>query len=451
MIAIYVRVSTQEQKNHGYSVNEQIERLTKYCEALGLDETKVYNDAGYSGAKIDRPALSLLISDVKAHKIEKVVVYKLDRLSRSQKDTLTLIEDIFLKNGCDFVSISENFDTSTPLGRAMIGILAVFAQLEREQIKERMSMGREARAKSGRYAGSWRHPIGYDYIDGELIVNDFEKEQIQKIYQYYLEGMGLRKIAETLNKQGLTHKYGAWREGVVRTVLTSKNYIGFIHFGGEWYKGHHEAIIDDETFEKVQRFHSRKSTLYNTNGGHPMSYLGGFVYCKRCGAKYLKYHRRSKGYEYDYYSCFNRYPRNHAGTCKNDNWKVDELDDLIIGEIRKLSFEPLTPSKTPKKTDTIQRRINELTKQLERLMGLYSVEGIPFETLQKKIKEINDQRLKLESVEEETLTPADIEDVATSFDDILENGTLEDVRTAISTLIDRIEVDGEDVTIYWSF
>ena len=138
MIAIYVRVSTSEQAKSGYSVGEQVDRLKSYCKALGYKNPKVYNDAGFSGAKIDRPALSLLINDVKAKKIEKVLVYKLDRLSRSQKDTLMLIEDIFLKNGCDFVSISENFDTSTPLGRAMIGILAVFAQLEREQIKERI-------------------------------------------------------------------------------------------------------------------------------------------------------------------------------------------------------------------------------------------------------------------------------------------------------------------------
>ena len=156
MIAIYVRVSTAEQKMHGYSVGEQIDRLTNFSKALGYDKPQIYNDAGYSGATLDRPALSVLINDVKARKVEKVLVYKLDRLSRSQKDTLMLIEDIFLQNGCDFVSISENFDTSTPLGRAMIGILAVFAQLEREQIKERMSMGREARAKQGKYAGSWR-------------------------------------------------------------------------------------------------------------------------------------------------------------------------------------------------------------------------------------------------------------------------------------------------------
>ena len=449
MIAIYVRVSTAEQKNYGYSISVQTDRLKSYCKALGYKNPKVYNDAGFSGAKIDRPALSLLINDVKAKKIEKVLVYKLDRLSRSQKDTLMLIEDIFLKNGCDFVSISENFDTSTPLGRAMIGILAVFAQLEREQIKERMSMGREARAKQGKYTGSWLHPIGYDYIDGELKVNDFEKKQIELVFNYYLQGMGIRKIAETLNNQGFNHKYGEWKEGLVRTVLQSKTYIGYVHFGGEWYKGTHEPIIPEELFENVQRVHDRKEKC--PTSGHPTSYLGGMIVCKRCGAKYFKYHRKTRGYQYDYYSCFNRYPRNHAGTCKNDNWKVEELNDLIFNEIRKLSFEDDTPSNLPDNTSVITNKINELNKQLERLMSLYSVGDVPLDMLQKKIKEVNDQRLKLESVESVKLSPEEAEETVLSFNDVLEHGTLEDVRQAISILIDHIEVDGEDVTIYWNF
>jgi site-specific DNA recombinase len=266
MIALYCRVSTTEQAEHGYSVKEQEDRLKKYCDAVGLKNPKVYTDAGYSGAKLDRPALQALIRDVKAHKISKVLSYKLDRLSRSEKDTLTLIEDIFLSNDCDFVSITENFDTSTPLGRAMVGILAVFAQLEREQIKERMSMGREARAKQGKYAGSWRHPIGYDYIDGQLIVNDFEKMQIQEIFESYASGLGCKKIADQLNAKGMTHKYGQWTESVVRSLLSRKTYIGYVRFGNEWFKGTHDPIISEDLFNRVQKFKAHKNKEYSEKG-----------------------------------------------------------------------------------------------------------------------------------------------------------------------------------------
>lgn len=457
MIAIYVRVSTAEQKMHGYSVGEQVDRLTSFAHALGYDKPLIYNDAGYSGATMDRPALSMLISDVKAKKIEKVLVYKLDRLSRSQKDTLTLIEDIFLRNGCDFVSISENFDTSTPLGRAMIGILAVFAQLEREQIKERMSMGREARAKQGKYTGSHRHPIGYDYIDGELIPNEYESDLIRRVFTEYSTGKSSRRIGNELNEEGLYHKYGKWLPEFVTRLIESKTYIGYVKYSGEWFKGNHEPIIDDELWEKCQKVHQRRLIEeHHGSGGVPTSYLGGLCTCKRCGAKYIKYHRqtikRGKKYEYDYYSCFNRSPKTGPGTCKNDTWRMEELDELIFNEIRKLKFSSVTPSKMPNKVGSIDKRINELNKQLERIMTLYTLGEMPLDIIQKKVHEINTQKQKLEAVEIDVrTTPAEAKEIVSSFDDLLEHGSLEDVREAIKTLIDKIEIDGENVYIYWAF
>ena len=457
MIAIYVRVSTNEQAENGHSITEQIDRLCKFCDALNLGKPKVYNDSGYSGANTDRPALQLLISDVKAKRINKVIVYKLDRLSRSQKDTLMLIEDIFLSNGCDFVSMSENFDTSTPLGKAMIGVLAVFAQLEREQIKERMTMGREARAKQGKYAGSWRLPLGYDYIGGELVPNDFEKIQIQKIFSDYANGKAPVTIAKELNRSGMTHRYGIWQTEVIRSILRRKTYIGYVAFNGEWYKGTHEPIVPEEVFEKVQMRLKKVGDDFkehNRRPGKAISYLGGLVYCKRCGAKYFKYCRHTgKQYTYNYYSCFNRYPRDRAGTCKNDNWRMEELDKLIFDEIKKLSFESSAPSILPDNTDIINDKINELNKQIERLMNLYTLDEVPFDVLQKKIHSISEQKGKLEKslIQEPAMTAEEAEEIVNSFDDILATEDIDTIRTAITSLIHRIEIDGENVYIYWNF
>ena len=183
LTACYARVSTQEQVKEGYSIDEQIERLRSYCEAMGWNRFKIYVEAGASGGNMNRPALQEMLKDIRSGMIEKVVVYKLDRLSRSQKDTLNLIEDEFLAHGVDFISMCENFDTSSPFGRAMVGILAVFAQLEREQIKERMNMGREARAKEGKWVGVGNSPVGYDYIDGALQINEFEAVQIRELFE----------------------------------------------------------------------------------------------------------------------------------------------------------------------------------------------------------------------------------------------------------------------------
>ena len=155
---------------------------------MGWEIVETFVDPGFSGGDTDRPGLKAMIKTVETSDIDKVVVYKLDRLSRSQKDTLFLIEDVFLKNNTDFVSMNENFDTSTPFGRAMIGILAVFAQLEREQIKERMSMGKEARAKEGKWHGGATEPIGYDYdpVTELLNVNEYEAMQVKELFELFL-------------------------------------------------------------------------------------------------------------------------------------------------------------------------------------------------------------------------------------------------------------------------
>ena len=163
----YARVSTREQADHGYSIGEQNSRLRAYCQAKDWTLLRVIEDPGFSGAKMQRPGLQQVLEMVRRRECDAVLVWKLDRLSRSQKDTLYLLEDVFLANGCGFVSMLENFDTSTAFGRAMVGILSVFAQLEREQFKERSAIGRVGRAKAGLFHGGGYAPIGYDYYTKE--------------------------------------------------------------------------------------------------------------------------------------------------------------------------------------------------------------------------------------------------------------------------------------------
>lgn len=201
-VACYVRVSSDKQAEEGYSIDEQIERLTAYCKAMDWRIVKIYTDAGYSGGNMNRPALTDLIAAAQSRLIDAVVVYKLDRLSRSQRDTLTIIEG-FLEHGVDFVSMTENFDTSTPFGKATIGILSVFAQLEREQIKERCSLGRAGRAKEGKYRGGGYVPIGYEYKDGSLIVNPSEAMQIRELHELYQKGESFRTIASDFRRKGI--------------------------------------------------------------------------------------------------------------------------------------------------------------------------------------------------------------------------------------------------------
>ena len=198
--ACYVRVSTDNQLEN-YSIEEQTDRLKAYCKAKDIQIVKIYTDGGYSGGNVNRPALQQMLQDIDKGLIDSVIVYKLDRLSRSQKDTLMLIEDCFLAKNVDFVSVNENFDTSTPFGRAMIGILSVFAQLEKDQITERFTMGRIGRAKNGYFHGGGNAPTGYDYIDGELIINDYEAIQVKDLYNRFLKGYSIHNCWQYMQQK----------------------------------------------------------------------------------------------------------------------------------------------------------------------------------------------------------------------------------------------------------
>ena len=189
---LYIRVSTTEQVEEGYSVGEQEARLRSYCSAMGFTVNAVHTDPGYSGATLDRPGINQVIKDVRGGYVKKVIVWKLDRLSRSQKDVLVLLEDVFLENGCNFISLMESFDTATPFGRCIVGILAAFAQMERENIKSRMMMGKHAGLKEGRYF-SGRAPIGYQYQmqpNGRLAlaVDPYTSKAVQDMFRLYASG-----------------------------------------------------------------------------------------------------------------------------------------------------------------------------------------------------------------------------------------------------------------------
>jgi len=189
---------------------------------------KIYIDPGFSGGKLDRPGMSELIDDVINKRIDVVMVHKLDRLSRSQKDTLHLIQDIFKPNNVDFISIEQSFDTSTSFGMAMVGILAVFAELERSTIAERMMMGRVERAKKGLFRGGNNVPLGYTYTDGEL-VPDGDAHLVAAIFSRYTDGESAYSIYQDLHQNYPGKIYGA---NMIPRILSNATYTGSVVFKG---------------------------------------------------------------------------------------------------------------------------------------------------------------------------------------------------------------------------
>ena len=241
---VYTRVSTAEQANEGYSIEEQ-ERMCKAAiESKGWQYVGTFSDPGISGRTMNRPGLQEMISEINADHIEAVVIYKLDRLSRKQRDTMTIIEDIFLKNDIALVSLNETLDTSTPWGRAMIGILSSFNQMESENIQMRTAMGREAKATSGGYAGG-KPPIGYKAENGMLVIVPEEAEIVRLVFRLRKEGGTLMGIADELNKRGYRTKKGLeFKHSAIQNILNNEEtYRGHYKYGVNSTEGQHEPIL----------------------------------------------------------------------------------------------------------------------------------------------------------------------------------------------------------------
>ncbi|MDE7360408.1 MAG: recombinase family protein [Oscillospiraceae bacterium] len=393
-VACYCRVSTENQIEN-YSIDEQRERLEAFCKAKGWSKPVMFIDPGFSGGTLERPALRSLLGDVEHGRFGTVVVYKLDRLSRSQKDTLYLIEDVFNRHGVNFVSVCENFDTGTPFGKAMIGILSVFAQLEKDQITERFTMGRIGRAKSGLFHGGGNAPTGYDYVGGHLVVNEFGAMQVREVYERFKSGESVHSIQRSMHE-----KYGGWtNHTLVYNVLRNSIYVGMVKFNGIEYNGEHTPIINEELFCEVQTLLSSRSAADGRKTPFRAGFLlSGLVYCGSCGARYHANH--------GYYKCYSRAKSDKKyiidPDCKNPNLKIGEFDKFIIGEISKASLDPfallgnIAENPEDNRRTVTEKKLTEIKASSDRLIDLYQAAEIPLESVTGRLRELEAERALLE-------------------------------------------------------
>lgn len=464
-VALYPRVSGHEQEDN-YSIPEQIDRMKKYCASRDWMVYKIYTDSVQSGADMDRPGLQSLIKDCEAGKFDMVLVYKLDRLSRSQKDVLYLVEDVFEKYDVGFTSMTENFDTSTPFGKAVLGVLAVFAQLERDKITERTSMGKRARAAEGKWHGSKWVPIGYDYTDGFLIPNEYEKMQILEIADLFLKRTPVRTIATMMTEKGYKHKYGEWEAKAIKRVLTNPVNLGLIKDGEHLHPGLHDAIMDQETFDAIYVIMEERKEQYGSNARPHKSLLAGFLFCKHCSGRYA---RQTNSDGKQYYSCYSRNKSQKKmikdPNCKNKNYRAEELDLMILFELNKLALDPEyvnhVRQNKPKndvneKIKSITSEIEKINSQISKMMDLYSLGSMDMDMISTKVSELNKTKTALQKEldsldvpDADEMTVEEIQSIAAMMSD--EKLTLADRRNIIQSLIYYIEIDGEDILIHWKF
>lgn len=473
-VAIYVRVSTTNQAEEGYSIEEQIDKLKAYCSIKDWSVYDVYVDAGFSGSNIKRPAMQKLIKDVDKNKFDTVLVYKLDRLSRSQKDTLYLIEEIFNKHDIAFLSLLENFDTSTPFGKAMIGILSVFAQLEREQIKERMQLGKVGRAKSGKSMMWAKVAYGYTYHvgTGEMTIKPFEASAVREVFNSYLNGRSITKLRDDLNEK--YPKIPAWSYRTVRQMLDNPVYCGFNKYKGKVYPGNHAPIISKEIYDKVQeelKVRQLKAYAHNNNSRPFQSkyMLSGIAQCGYCKAplKITLGNIRKNGTRSKRYQCVQRIPRKTKGVtvynnnekCNSGFYEKDDIEAYVLESVSKLQtdskyIDELFDSESEKlDRDALNDEIKALSNKLSKLNDLYINNLITLDDLKTKsqiftnkidaLKEelANDPALKQQENKEKMLKLLSTKDIMTM--------DYESQKMLVRTLINKVQVTADSIKILW--
>lgn len=360
----------------GYSIDAQKEFLLSYAKSKEFTEYEYYVDGGYSGKDLNRPEIQRLIQDVKEHKIDTVIVFKLDRISRSQKDTLYLIEEVFNKYGVGFISMKENFDTTSPFGKAMIGVLSVFAQLERETILERTRIGIKKRAEDGYWRGGGKIPFPYKYDreQGILIPIPEQVEILNKMISMYLSGKSFNNIGEVVGMD----------ERMVERRLLSITNTGVVPYKGQIYDGKHEAVVSKELYEEILRVNKLRS-----REKYEKHYLlTGKIICGHCGARYRyqKWGKRLIMYCNSQQSSKKRYIKDP--NCKNKRWDTFEIEDIVLEQLFSMSldenlFNSTFNIATVNVLNELKDRKERINRQIENLINFIS-NGIAVEETSKK-------------------------------------------------------------------
>jgi DNA invertase Pin-like site-specific DNA recombinase len=250
-VAVYLRVSTTEQAKEGYSLGAQLERLRNYCSAREWTVAQEYVDDGYSGRSIKRPAYRSMMEE--KDEWDMILVMKMDRIHRNSKNFMEMMDSL-RKWGKEFSSMQESLDTSTAMGRFVVDIIQRIAQLESEQIGERVYIGMKQKASTEGGILGFAHPYGYDYEESELRINAKEAMGVQLMFSLYLRGKRTTSIAEELEKREYpTKRGGCWSARTVGKILKNPVYCGYMEWEDIVFKGEHEAIIPVEEFNEVQK------------------------------------------------------------------------------------------------------------------------------------------------------------------------------------------------------
>ena len=352
--AIYTRKSTDEGLEQAFN---SLDAQREACAAFILSQKHegwtvlptLYDDGGYSGGTMERPALQRLLADIEAGQIDVVVVYKVDRLTRALSDFAKLVE-VFDRRGVSFVSITQQFNTTTSMGRLTLNILLSFAQFERELIGERVSDKIAASKKKGMWMGG-TVPLGYDVKDRKLIVNDAEARTVVDIYQRYLKLRSVRALGEELAAAGIRSKrrvrpdgteYGHQRfsQGALYLMLQNRTYRGEATHKGNSYPGEHSAIVDKPLWDAVQAVLAENRVARATGARTKQpSLLTGMVF-DEAGERLTPTWSVKKGTRYRYYVSTSLVTGAGRSRSRRRRIPAGNLETVVLNRLRTFLRQP---------------------------------------------------------------------------------------------------------------
>jgi len=492
--AVYTRKSTDEGLEQEFnSLDAQREAAEAYIlsqrhEGWTALEQR-YDDGGYTGANMDRPALMQLLADVQAGAVDCVMVYKVDRLTRSLLDFSRIIE-VFDKRGVSFVSVTQQFNTTNSLGRLTLNILLSFAQFEREMIAERTRDKMGAARRKGKWVGG--NPVlGYD-IDprgGRLLVNEGEADRVRSIFALYLERGALMPVIQELEHRGWRTKEWITQKGHrcggkpfaknrLYNLLTNIIYAGKVNYGGQIYEGEHEAIVDVETWDRVQQTLKGNSR----SGGHEVrnkygAILKGLLQCATCNVGMVHTYTRKGNHKlYRYYVCVNAHQRGWE-QCETRSVSAPAIEQAVVDQIRGIGRNPALVSEVVRQlaergtadlsalAQERQAGQHELRRLHEEMKGIITVAastGTAGRVAIDRLADLQDRSQKLEcrlaEIQKEmtgmgqtAVDRREIEEALTNFDPLWQQLSPREQEHLVKALVERVSYDGRNGNVTVGF
>lgn len=476
-VAFYIRISTDED-HQKYSLPAQTERLEAYCTAHYGDEWEkagLYRDTE-SGTHMNRPGLVDLLADAEAGKLDTLLVFRVDRLSRKVHELARMVEEL-TRHGVVLKSITEPFDTGNAAGKMMLQMLGVFAEFEHATIVERTKVGMEKKAREGKFVG---HTVPYGYRLDEskqLVIHEEEALLIRKVFRMYADGReGADTITRNLNEAGHRRRSGRkWDRKVILSILKNPIYMGKIRWKQVVHDGHHEPIVPEEVFGKTQEIlGSRTEDMSSRRRNAAERLLTGRIRCRRCRSNMVGVSTRKNGVKIPYYICTKR-----ASTreCDQDYVRADHLEESIINDVRSiLRDEQLMARVWQQANERLSAQKPDLDKEVRRVeadmqktratIGRYfaafeagdmepaicnaKVKDLTarLEALESERKEVeaSRERLELPPLDRETL-----EWLVEHFDQVMATGTNPQKKHLLHQLVKKVLVSDRDTIEVWYF